>query len=467
VPAREIGAALAAAATMLGSTLSGPAPPASIAVTASPAETTIGSAVTVAGTGSANVALALEAEPYPFRGFTIVARAQSEPDGSFAFAPLQLDRNTRVRVAPEGAPASSTTTITVDPRVTVHTRSLGAGRTELSLRLTHTAHAGGDTGNVWWYTAPRGSRRFALAATTPAHELSPGVTTASAIVDPPASRFLYRVCLNPSWEAAMGPEASHGPCPHHDFTLPVRARAALEYGGEARGTPRPAFPSARAIASAIAFLDERAGSTSLAVVTSTGHLAGVRTRERFETASVIKVMMLTAYLQMLERRRRGLSASDRALLYPMIHESNNDAASAVLARVGEGAVERVARESGMTAYRPGIGWWAFSQTDAADQARFFGQLSRLIPRRFYGYARYLMSTIEPSQSWGFPPVARPSWQVYFKTGALPSRGLFHEAALLEHDGQSFTVAVLTDGQPSQAYGEQTIEGVARRLLGAQ
>ena len=33
-----------------------------------------------------------------------------------------------------------------------------------------------------------------------------------------------------------------------------------------------------------------------------------------------------------------------------------------------------------------------------------------------------MSTIEPEQSWGVPPVARPRWQVYFKTGALPSRG---------------------------------------------
>ena len=55
----------------------------------------------------------------------------------------------------------------------------------------------------------------------------------------------------------------------------------------------------------------------------------------------------------------------------MIHESNNDDASAVLGIVGGAAVARVAREAGMRDYAPGVGWWAFTQTSAADQARFF------------------------------------------------------------------------------------------------
>jgi hypothetical protein len=61
-------------------------------------------------------------------------------------------------------------------------------------------------------------------------------------------------------------------------------------------------------------------------------------------------------------------------------------------------------------------------------------------------------------------VARPSWQVFFKTGALPSQGLFNEVARLERPGITFTVAVFTDGDPSMGYGEQTIEGVAAALL---
>jgi hypothetical protein len=239
---------------------------------------------------------------------------------------------------------------------------------------------------------------------------------------------------------------------------------ALEYVGEGRGTPLAAFPSSAAIGEAASFLDTRVGHTSFAVVDSAGRLSGLRTREHFETASIVKVMMLVAYLQMLGAHDRQLGPADTSLLYPMIHVSDNNAASAVLARVGSAALARVAQESGMRDYAPGVGWWAYTETSAADQARFLFALERLIPQRFYGYARYLMSSIEPSQSWGIPPVARPRWQVFFKTGWLPEEGVFTEVGRLERGAVTFTIAVLTSGQPSMSYGEQTIEGVAARLL---
>jgi hypothetical protein len=222
----------------------------------------------------------------------------------------------------------------------------------------------------------------------------------------------------------------------------------------------PAYPSRAAIASAVRYLDARAGRTSLAVVDSRGRLSGVHLHEHFQSASIVKVMFLTAFLQRLNADHAGVSALDRSLLYPMIHESDNDAASAVLDRVGLGAVARVAREAGMQDYAPGVGWWAYTQTSAADQARFFVAIERLIPHRFWPYAR----GIEPEQSWGIPEVARPRWQVFFKTGALPSEGLFHEAARLERHGVTFTAAVFTTGDPSMAYGEETIRGVGARLL---
>jgi beta-lactamase class A len=246
--------------------------------------------------------------------------------------------------------------------------------------------------------------------------------------------------------------------------LPASTARAFETQGEGRGIPVTAYPSAGSITAAARFIDARAGRTSFAVLDSRGRLWGVRVHEHFQTASVVKVMMLVAYLQMVNAQRRGLHAADNSLLYPMIHVSDNNAASAVLGIVGGAALARVARESGMTDYSPGIGWWAFTQTSAADQARFFFALERLIPPRFYGYARGLLSGIEPSQSWGIPPVARPRWQVFFKTGALPSEGLFNEVGRLERPGTTFTIAVLTSGDPSMNYGEQTIQGVAASLL---
>jgi hypothetical protein len=451
-----------------------------VSAAAVPAELTLGSSLIVSGTvdeGASPLggqALTLEASSYPYKTWQPAGIGVSAADGSFQIAATAPQGNERLRVldtAAAGVP-SPTLDVLVDPRVALAAADLGPGRVRLSARIAHLSSTSSPPVAARWYMATRGSDTFHLAATTETHELPGAVTYASAIVDPPAKRFSYRVCLNPPWEAAMGPAASHGPCPPQGFHLLAaksstgagRAHAAFEFGGEGRGTPLAPFPSAAAIASARSFLAARAGRTSFAVLDSSGHLSGLHLREHFQTASVVKVMFLTAYLQMLEAHHRGLTASDRALLYPMIHESNNDDASAVLAAVRGAAVARVAHEAGMRDYAPGVGWWAFSQTSAQDQASFMMQLAHLIPARFYGYARYLMATIEPEQSWGFPPVARPRWQVYFKTGALPSEGLFNEIALLEKGPLRFTVAVFTDGDPSMAYGEQTIEGVAERLL---
>jgi beta-lactamase class A len=241
------------------------------------------------------------------------------------------------------------------------------------------------------------------------------------------------------------------------------AARALEYQGEARGTPVPAYPSTGAIAAAARYLDTRAGATALAVVNSQGRIGGLRLHEHFRTASVVKVMMLVAYLQMLDGQHRVLSGGDRSLLYPMIHVSDNNAASAVLSIVGGGALARVARETGMSDYAPAAGWWAFTQTSAADQARLFSLLGHLIPAQFYGYARGLLSGIDRSQSWGVPAVARRNWQVFFKGGWLPMEGVFNQVARLERPGLTFTIAVLTSREPSMGYGQQTIEGVTAEL----
>jgi hypothetical protein len=452
-----------------------------LTATLAPAELTHGATFTLAGhlsegaTPLAGSPLQLEASPYPYRRWLAVATGTTAADGSFQITAPPPQRNERVRVASTtGAHTESPTLrVTVDPRVALNASNLGPGRERLSARVSHASDVASPPMTARWYLASRGSRTYHLAAVTTTHELPGAVTYASAIVDPPAKRFSYRVCLNPRWEAAMGPPAAHGPCPPHGFRLAAagarrvpapRAHSAFEFGGEGHGTPLAPFPTAAGIAAARSYLSSRAGRSSFAVIDSTGRLSGLNLREHFETASVVKVMFLTAYLQMLNAGHRALGASDRALLYPMIHESNNNDASAVLGVVGGSAVARVAREAGMRDYAPGVGWWAYTQTSASDQARFFTQLGHLIPSRFYGYARYLMSTIEPQQSWGMPAVARPRWQVYFKTGALPERGLFNETALLERGPVSFTVSVFMDGAPSQAYGEETIAGVGRRLL---
>jgi hypothetical protein len=461
------GRVAAAGVTLLGAALvpaprAAASPASSLTATASPKELGYGGTVTVSGSVgmAAALPLVLEANAYPYRGFTPLATTSSGPDGSYAFAAVKPDRDVRLQVVLQDGSAASSPRIAVkvDPSVAANASSLAPGRVRLSIRLGHTPDAGGSAPvDASWFVAPRGTHAFRLLAVTRTRELAPGLTYATATVNPPARRFVYRVCLTPGWARAMGRPRGQAGCP--------RAGAGVVAAGEGRGTPRAPYPSAGAIAAATRYLAGRAGRTSFAVVDSAGRLSGLHLREHFETASVIKVMMLVAYLQMRSAEGRDLSSADRALLYPMIHISDNNAASAVYSIVGAAAVSRVARESGMSDYAPGIGWWAYAQTSAADQARFFFVLDRLIPARFYPYARGLLEGIEPSQSWGVPPVARPRWQVFFKTGALPSQGLFNEVARLERPGTTFTIAVFTDGDPSMGYGEQTIEGVAAALLG--
>ena len=227
-----------------------------------------------------------------------------------------------------------------------------------------------------------------------------------------------------------------------------------------------AYPSSLRVRAAARYVARRLGTNAFAVLDDDRRLAGVDVHRRFHSASVVKSMLLVAYLRMLAGQHRSLDSASRALLYPMIHSSDNEAASAVLAIVGEAALDRVARDAHMVDYESGGAFWGFTEISAADLARFFFHQQALIPRQFDGYARWLLSSIEPSESWGIPAVARPQFQVFFKGGWLPEfEDLVSQAARLERPGIVFALAVLTIDNPSMAYGEETIEGVTARLLG--
>jgi len=271
--------------------------------------------------------------------------------------------------------------------------------------------------------------------------------------------------------AVTGPRGEYtfaGTRPYRDTSYRVLYAGPPEEVGPAVevSVMRRAYPSPARVQAAGAYLARRSGVTAFAVVNSEGVLSGVSVHERFHSASVVKSMLLVAYLRKVADGHHRLSPAGRALLYPMIHESSNEAASAVLRIVGERDLNDVARDAHMTDYEPGGGRWGFTEVSAADLARFFYEQNSLIPPRYRAYARRLLSGIEPSESWGVPEVARPEFEVYFKGGWLPEvEGLVNQAARLVRPGIVFGMAVLTRDDPSMDYGEETIEGVTARLLG--
>ena len=219
-------------------------------------------------------------------------------------------------------------------------------------------------------------------------------------------------------------------------------------------------------ADAIDYLGRRAGVESFALVDARGHIHPYRGRLRAPSASLLKAMLLVAYLNRADVRHRDLRAADRRLLGPMIRWSDNVAAGSVLGIVGSSGVYRVAHRAEMRDFSLRSPW-GLSTTSASDQARFFYRIDRLVPARHRAYAMRLLARIVPSQRWGIPPVAPSGWSIHFKGGWGSGTGrVTHQSALLLRGGERMALSILTQWNPSHAYGTTTIRGIAARLLRA-
>ncbi|MFL5865912.1 MAG: serine hydrolase, partial [Thermoleophilaceae bacterium] len=198
-----------------------------------------------------------------------------------------------------------------------------------------------------------------------------------------------------------------------------------------------------------------------------GGIAGQDFDERFASASLSKAMILVAYLYRAARSHQKLTPAEIAWLAEMIRVSDNFSTSALFKRLGPEPIRQVAKRAGMRSFSIGNDW-AGARVTAADQARFFLAIDRLLPASQRSFARYLLEHVASFHSWGIPEAARPlGWRVYFKGGWRPDAHgeLIHQAALLERGARRIAIAVLTSAGPSERYRQETIRGIARRLLG--
>jgi beta-lactamase class A len=216
---------------------------------------------------------------------------------------------------------------------------------------------------------------------------------------------------------------------------------------------RPAVRAARAYAS------RRTGFTSFALRTP-GRLYAYRARTTTRSASVVKAMLMVAYLNQRDVRGRKLSGPERGLLGPMIRRSDNRSASQVRDLVGNGALVRLARRVGMREFAPDPVWGA-SRISARDQTKLFLKIDRMVVRRHRAFAMRLLGSIVSYQRWGIAQVRPRGWALYFKGGWVP--GTENQVGLLRRGKRRMAVAVFTAGQ-SAAYGRETEREVARLLL---
>jgi hypothetical protein len=160
----------------------------------------------------------------------------------------------------------------------------------------------------------------------------------------------------------------------------------------ASAAAEPWSPDVRA---ARAYAQDRAGDVSFAVRTE-GWARGQRATRVVPAASVLKAMLLVAYLRRPEVKGRQLRRADRDLLAPMVRWSDNVAATRVRDVVGDEGLRRLARRAGMRRFSPAP-VWGLSSIDAGEQARFFLAIDAFVPSRHRAYAMRLLGSIVRSQ----------------------------------------------------------------------
>jgi hypothetical protein len=429
----------------------------SVALSARPSRLQPGGAVVLSGRVSDPLGRRLVdvyASASPYSTESLLTSLTAAADGSFSLSATP-DRNARYRVVLGGTNAQATVSVGVIGTATVVVKSLSLGRAGVTITASHPRDLKWGGALVRWsfQTGSRGAFMTAPASRT--RDTRPGVTTLGATVTLPAGRFSFRACFTARGDTAL--------------VDPHRPPGCSGRGYSGSGTLPAGFPSPQAVSGAASYLGGRIGRTAFAVVDSEGRVSGLHIHWTFPTASVVKAMLLVSYLRRLHAQGQHLvDGYSNSILYPMIHVSDNNAATTVWSIVGDGALYSLARRAGMTDFSV-TGGWGTALLSPFDQARYLFSMDSMIPPEFRGYARFLLSTIEPSQSWSIPAVARPHhYAVFFKDGSEPTGlgQLVHQVARLERPDRTFAMAVMTDGDPSMQYGEDTISGVAQALVNA-
>lgn len=216
--------------------------------------------------------------------------------------------------------------------------------------------------------------------------------------------------------------------------------------------------------SAVGYQRGRTGNISFAVRTDHAFYS-YRPEHQGWSASVLKAMLMVAYLDRPSVANRPLDSYDTSLLVPMIEVSDNYPANVLDVLIGDGGLDALAARVGMTHFVPTQPIWGESLITADDQTRFFLHIDSYVVARHRAFAMHLLAGIVPSERWGIGEVAPPGWSLYFKGGWGAGTGLIdNQVALLTRGCARVSIAVLTMYDGSHAYGKETLKVIFQKLL---
>jgi Beta-lactamase enzyme family len=186
-----------------------------------------------------------------------------------------------------------------------------------------------------------------------------------------------------------------------------------------------------------------------------------------DSASIVKTIILAALLRWHQETGTALSAYEQDEATAMITESDDDAATDLWDEVGRTRLQQFLDAAKMTETElGGGGYWGLTQVTAHDEMlllRLLDQTNSVLTAASRSYELGLMADVISSQRWGTPAGAPGDVTVHVKNGWLGDASGWHinSLGLFTGEDRNYMMAVLTTAGPSEEYGIDTIEGVAR------
>jgi hypothetical protein len=225
-------------------------------------------------------------------------------------------------------------------------------------------------------------------------------------------------------------------------------------------------PETQMIPDIAQYVATRSDNVTVAVENlNTGQFLQFRPGVIEHTASTLKVDILATLLTQAQAEGRSLTPAEQALAVPMIEDSLDSAADTLWGRLGPAAVGAFERSAGMTSTTPATdGVWGTTTTTALDRLamiRTVVQPNGLLTDASRAYILNLMEHINPAQDWGATGGVPPGVTVALKNGfAVVNGWQINTTGWVDGGGRDYLIAVLTDGNATEAYGIDTVNAIS-------
>ncbi|WP_416975233.1 serine hydrolase [Streptomyces sp. 4F14] len=218
-----------------------------------------------------------------------------------------------------------------------------------------------------------------------------------------------------------------------------------------------------------AALASRKGTVAVGVYDRTTNTnCTLRASSAYDSASVVKVTVLSTLLWDAQKSKRSLTAREKSLATAMITKSDNASTSTLWKQLGVTKVKNFLKAAAMTQTKPGAnGYWGLTQITVTDEQKLLKLLhakNAVLTDGSRSYVNGLMSKVVSSQRWGTPYGAPAGVAVRVKNGWLQratNGWRVHSVGTFTGGGHDYTITVLTHGNSTMNYGIATIQGVAK------